>query len=493
MTAVERLAAILRDRGEHCFMVDAETRKALSYRDVVRRACAVAHQLADACFEGPVVGVSLSDPLWYVPTLLGAWSRGLTAAVLDPNLTEGRLERLVRTCGVTHVLSDHDRLHRRLYQEIRVTSPGRAIESIDLDISSMDGRAPALLLFSSGTTGMPKCIPLSLDGINANVASFSRLLGMSTADVFLSASPLWHAHGLYNSLLTALLLGASVVYVGPLNVVNAAGALDVAIEHRATVFHVTPSMLPILTFVGRRKPNLLPPLRHVICGTARLAERDKQEFETLFNMPILQQYGMTEVLFISVNQSCPSTKPHSVGEAIGCEIQIRDDEGTEARPLTPGNIWVKSPSAFGSYFSQPEETRTAYRDGWFQTGDLGWVDNSGALTISGRKKDIIKKGGFHIAPDEIDAVLLQCGEVRESATVGVLDRFQGEEIYSFVVCGEQANEERMKEHCRRNLPRHHVPKQIIMLPALPKTETGKIKKMELAELARQHHLNLVSS
>ena len=377
-------------------------------------------------------------------------------------------------------LNSNSKIQFPIRNKINCGSTDQAqISNFDISIGDDD---PALLLFTSGSTGVPKCVPLSLSNIASNIEDFSRILGISSEDCFLCTSPLWYAHGLYNSLLSALFLGATVVNNGVLNLMNAANAVRIANKHGASIYHLSPSMVQILLLFSKKLKEPFPKFKKIICGTAKLDPELKLKFENAFQTVVTQQYGMTETLFITVNAKKQILCPESVGEPVSCEIRIFDDAMKALPEGSVGEIAVKSKSSFGEYFNQPDESRLSYSNGWFFTGDLGKIDSDGYLTVTGRKKELIKKGGVNINPHEINAVLSGFDGVSDAATVSVPDKIYGEEIYSFV-SGSGLKEDKLHEHCRGGLPKTHLPKRIFILDRLPKTSNGKIAIQELKKLA----------
>jgi acyl-coenzyme A synthetase/AMP-(fatty) acid ligase len=246
-------------------------------------------------------------------------------------------------------------------------------------------------------------------------------------------------------------------------------------------------MISILTFIGKRIQTPLPKPRWIICGTAALNIKEKTLFEKLFNVSITQQYGMTEVLLITVNDDKQEEKPLSVGRAVGCEVIIADDVGNTLPTGRHGNICIKSPSAFGSYFNQPSETAATYKGNCFWTGDIGSLDAEGYLTISGRSKDLIKKGGYNINPNEIDSVVGSIPGIIDSATIGVADPLYGEEVYTFVVEKKPIPEELLIAECKKLLPLSHIPKNIFTIDLLPRTSSGKIRRESLKTLVMREN------
>ncbi len=439
--------------------------------------------------ENIVAGILISSPSMIMPTILACWSKNTIPAILEPQIKYEKFKIIKEITGLQLIVTDQ-KLEDSFSTEKTVNLGDGGSNSIRLQKSSdnfsihIPDDSPALLLFTSGSTGIPKCVPLSLSNIWSNVKRFSEILNIDENNVFLSTSPLFYAHALYNSFLTALLLGTTVIYNGVLNIMNVANAVKLANRHNATVYNLTPSMMQILIMMAGKLKEPFPKFRHIICGTAKLEPDLKKKFETAFNCIVTQQYGMTETLFISVNSGKQIESPESVGIPVACEIRITDDNGTPLQKDQKGDISVKSESSFGSYFKQTEETNTSYIDGWFFTGDEGKIDDDGYLTVTGRKKEIIKKGGYNINPNEINAVLNKFDAISDSATISMPDPVYGEEIYSFVA-GNALSEAIILDFCYERLPKTHIPKKIFIISKIPKTSNGKTDLQELRRLAKE--------
>lgn len=454
----------------------------MTYHDVSLAAARLAGALS--LVKERTVGVAARAPERYLPILLACWRHGVSPAIIDPDSPADKLKIVMDAVKAKSLLAD---------TEIAGPLPGVDVIRLDqlqdsavapegFDYNLDPDTDPALLLFTSGSTGTPKVVPLSLNNIKLNIEAFNGELGVTGDDAFLCASPTHYAHGLYNSLLTAYFLGATVVCSGPMTLMSAANALTLAVKHKVTVFHVTPSMLPILTMVAKRFKGETPRFRWVISGTARLDAKAKADFEAAFNTPLTQQYGMSETLIMAVNADKQDQLPESVGFPVGCVMEIVDADGKPLASGETGEIRVKSPSAFNLYYHQPEETAEAYRDGWFYTGDLGRFVDGRYLMITGRAKDMIKKGGFNINPNEIDAALLSIPGVKAAVTISLPDPLYGEEIYAFCVA-PGLTEIDLRQSRGKVLDDRRWPKRVFVVNELPLTSSGKVDKPKLRTIA----------
>lgn len=454
------------------FIHDISSGNEYSRSEVEARATAIADHLSDMP-TGTALATMVTRPENVMAALLACWSRRLIPAVFEPDVPNRRFQLLNEKLSFATLLTDVE----PAVEFERVTSlsdiPSEITPSKSLNVTPSDD--PALLLFTSGSTGAPKHVPLSLNNIIGNVEALARRLDLTSDDRFLCTSPLHYAHGIFNSLCSAWFLGASVVHGGPLSLFSVAKVLKTAAELEVTVYHATPSMLTIMATAAKRGAFSLPSPRWVISGTDRLPVDLKDRFEKLFDVTVTQQYGMTESLIMTINDEFSRECPGSVGSPMGCEMVVRNPDWTETPLGDVGEITVKSAACFGEYLGQPEETLESFRDGWFRTGDLGRIDERGLLFVTGRAKSMIKKSGFNLNPNEIRDVLLRCPAVTEAVVVGVPDDVYGEEIAALLVLVDQRrfDVEAVRAYCRKELAPVKVPKHIFVTSRIPTNRSGK--------------------
>jgi acyl-CoA synthetase (AMP-forming)/AMP-acid ligase II len=234
-------------------------------------------------------------------------------------------------------------------------------------------------------------------------------------------------------------------------------------------------------YAKKNSENGVPALYKMICGTSFLDANSKKEVEQLYNIEILQQYGMTETLFMTINDQYSSEKPDSVGQVIE-DVIIEICNGNEIqKPGVPGSIRVKSESCFGSYYFGNQENE-AFKNGYFYTGDIGYFDDNKSLFIAGREKDLIKKSGFSISANTISSKISFIEGIDDAYTIGIKDSIVGEEIYSFYISENDFSENDIRLQLKKDIPDKLMPKKIFKIKAFPKTATGKIIKQEMEEI-----------
>jgi long-chain acyl-CoA synthetase len=346
-------------------------------------------------------------------------------------------------------------------------------------VAPLDGNAVAVCLYTSGTTGRPKGAMLTHGNLLSNLLAFNRVLQATETDVFLTVLPLFHAFAATVMFLGPILLGATIVLeprFAPDLVLKAVA------ERRVTLFSGVPTMYAMLAATPRPSWDLSS-WRLCVSGGAALPPLVLEAFEGRYGVPIYEGYGPTECSpVLTVNPPGGIRKIGSVGPAIPeVELRIVDDEDRPQPTGTVGEIVARGPNVMLGYLNRPAETAQALRHGWYHTGDLGRVDEDGYYSIVDRKTDLIIVGGLNVYPREIELVLTQHPAVAESAVIGVPDALRGEVPQALVVLreGVQARSQSLLAWCRQRLAAYKVPRGLRIVPALPKTVTGKVLKSQL--------------
>ena len=336
----------------------------------------------------------------------------------------------------------------------------------------------AVLIYTSGTTGRPKGAMLSHANLLHNVESCRLCLHTLAEDRFAVLLPLFHSYMVTVGILLPLLVGASLVLVKSLHPPR--NALQEIFARRATVL---PAIPPFFRHLVQADVPVPLPLRFCISGSAPLPLPLLQAFEKKFGIPLIEGFGLSEaspvVTFNPLDGTC---KAGSVGLPIpNVEVSVQDETGALLGPDATGEICVRGGNVMLGYWHQPDETAKAFRHGWLLTGDIGCRDADGYYYITDRKKDMLLVNGINVYPREIEEVIHQFPNVKEAAVVGRPDTRRGEIPVAFVVANEGAalDAEALRQFIRSQLADYKVPKQIVLLPALPRNATGKILKTEL--------------
>jgi amino acid adenylation domain-containing protein len=339
----------------------------------------------------------------------------------------------------------------------------------------------AFILLTSGTEARPKMVPLTHANVCLSAHNANKAFALGPRDRLLCVLPLFHAHGLISGLLTALAAGSSVVATSGFDVAAFFGWLT---EFRPTWFTAVPTMHRALLVAAERFKHAGPrcSLRLIRSASSSLAPDVLGGLETLFGACVIECYGMTEAASQIAANPLRQRKPGSVGTSAGPEIAIMDGTGRRLRAGQRGEIALRGRSIARGYDNDPHASIAAFRNGWFFTGDLGYLDRDGYLFIIDRIKDIINRGGQKIAPGEVEEVLLSHPDVMEAVAFSILHKRLGEDVAAAVVLrpGAKIGAPNLRNFARERLARFKVPGLILFVPEIPKRPGGKIARGGLA-------------
>jgi long-chain acyl-CoA synthetase len=344
------------------------------------------------------------------------------------------------------------------------------------------GETAADLLFTTGTTGRRKGVLLSQGNIASAATNINAFIGTSADDLEVVPIPLTHSFGLGRLRCWARIAHHVVLESG---LRNPALVFKRLLDTKATGLAIVPAGVALIRrLVGARFAALGAHLRYVELGSAPLSREDRRFLiATLPTTRICHHYGLTEAsraAFAELHRD--SAKPSSIGRpAPNVEIRVGDEHGRSLPPTQVGELLVRGGMVMQGYWQQPELTRTTFLDGWLRTGDEGWMDDDGDLFLRGRQGDIINVGGLKVAPYEIEQRLCEIPGVRDAACIGAPDPrgVLGQVVKAFVVSDVDPSELDIAERLRRCLPEHELPRLFERVAALPKTESGKLKRAEL--------------
>jgi long-chain acyl-CoA synthetase len=506
----------------------------LSYRELDLQSDALAGALiALGIGQGDRVALIMPNSPQMVISEFGIWKAGAIAVPMNPLYTVNELEHALNECGAetaivltpfyekiktvqtvsrlkrviaTNIKEHLSPVKKLLFTLVKEKKDGHRVKLHHGDhwltdlLAAQSGKTfapialkhddPAIFLFSGGTTGNPKCVVISHQGMvmtGMQIASwFSVILDKGT-DIILLNMPLFHVYAQVG-ILTAALIERYPVALVP-NPRDLDDLLHTIKSLKAAVLPGVPTLFTALINHPKVKSDssLLKSLKLSVSGAAPLMLETKRRFEELTGGRIIDAYSLTESALASVFTPILGTYKHgSVGIPVtDVEIRIVEPEhGLETlRELEIGEIIMRAPQLMTEYWQNPMETALVLRDGWLYTGDLGYLDEDGYLFIVDRKKDVIKPGGFQVWPRDVEEAISVHPAVLEVGVAGVPDPYQGEAVKAWVVLrpGCQLSVDELREHCRKDLAAYKVPKYVEFIGALPKSTVGKVLRRKLVE------------
>jgi acyl-CoA synthetase (AMP-forming)/AMP-acid ligase II len=468
----------------------------ITYGGLRRQVEAVAGALAaSGVGRGDRVGIALPNGLPTIVSFLAASVAG-TAAPLNPGYKEDEFRFYLEDTGARVLL-----LPPNGAEEARRAAGDRVpVLTVEMDAAgtvSLSGVTQkrsieppavddvALILHTSGSTGRPKRVPLTHANLSISAGNVARSYALTSNDVSLCVMPLFHVHGLVASTLATLATGGTVVVPGKFSPLS---FWRVAQDHGVTWYSAVPTLHQLL--LARVEPGSARPagagkLRFIRSCSASLPPQVMHDLEAAFGAPVLEAYGMTEAAHQMASNPLPpgARLPGSVGPGTDVRISIMDAEGRHLPAGERGEVVIQGPNVIRGYENNPEANASSFVDGWFRTGDQGFLDANGYLTLVGRLKELINRGGEKISPRELDEVLLAHPAVAEAVCFGVPHPTWGEEVAAAVVLRSStgATESDLLTYCKDHLAAYKCPKQIHITDAIPRTATGKIQRRVVAE------------
>jgi len=341
----------------------------------------------------------------------------------------------------------------------------------------------SMVLHTSGTTSRPKIVPLSQANLVASATHIGRTLRFTPGDRGLNIMPLFHIHGLIAGILAPLSAGSFVFCTPGFNALKFFAWMD---EAQPTWYTAVPTMhQAILSRAGKNADVIARhPLRFIRSSSSSMPPQVIAELEQVFGAPLIESYGMTEATHQMASNPLPPAvrKPGTVGIAAGPEVAIMGEDGSLLAPGETGEIVIRGPNVTAGYENNPKANAEGWRAGWFRTGDQGVMDADGYVSITGRLKEIINRGGEKVSPREVDEILMDHPAVAQVVCFGMPHPKLGEEVAAAVVLreGQTATERDLQAFVSSRAAEYKVPKKILILDEIPKGATGKLQRIGLA-------------
>jgi acyl-CoA synthetase (AMP-forming)/AMP-acid ligase II len=423
----------------------------------------------------------LPNQMEFAVAMFATWRLGAAVMPINPGLTSKE---------VTHQVVDSE-------TKLIVSGTGetvvQGVPSLPVDKlngGSMHNSAPsddpaalALLIYTSGTTGLPKGVMLDHTNIEAMCEMGRQSLKVTEADHCLLVLPLFHVNGIVVSILTPLSAGGRVTIRKRFDIKTFFDDIE---RLRPTYFSAVPTIYTMLNALPAEVKPDTSSLRYGICGAAPASAELLKSFEARYGFPLVEGYGLSEGTCAStINPIDGVRKPGTVGlPFVGQRIAIADSNGVHLPQGAIGEVLVRGPNVMIGYLGKPEETAKTIVNRWLRTGDTGRIDEDGYLSIVGRLKEMIIRGGENIYPKEIEDALVEFSGVLESAVIGVPDETFGEVVIAYVALRSEftGSLAALDEHCAERLTRYKRPSKINVIDSLPKNAVGKIDKLKLQNL-----------
>jgi acyl-CoA synthetase (AMP-forming)/AMP-acid ligase II len=342
----------------------------------------------------------------------------------------------------------------------------------------------SMVLHTSGTTSRPKIVPLSQGNLAASASNIRNTLQFGPTDCGLNIMPLFHIHGLIAGVLAPLAAGSQVFCTPGFNALKFFAWMD---EAQPTWYTAVPTMHQAIVSRAPKNAEIIArhPLRFLRSSSSSMPPQVIQELEAIFHAPLIEAYGMTEATHQMASNPLPPAvrKPGTVGLAAGPEIAIMAGDGRLLPRGETGEIVIRGANVTAGYENNPKANEEGFRDGWFRTGDQGVMDADGYISITGRLKEIINRGGEKISPREVDEILMDHPAVAQVVCFGMPHPKLGEEVAAVVVLreGQQASERELQAFVAGRAADFKVPKKILFMDEIPKGATGKLQRIGLAQ------------
>jgi O-succinylbenzoate-CoA ligase len=474
------------------FLFSEADKRQFTYEEFVHAVGRAAGMLAShGVGKGDVVSLLLPNSVEYVIAYFACWRLGALAGPVNGHLKAQEIDYVLSNSESKLMLVNSEFLSkvesipvpRVVFDDEGEASHGFEGQSTD-DLTSGD---EAIIIYTSGTTGKPKGCLLTHGNVIANARQISQWLGFTEADRLLTMMPLFHMNAVSVTTMSALYAGASTVVSQKF---TASRFWNIISDYQITSFGSVATMLSMLLSTY---PDGVPAglktdqLRFAMCGSAPVPAEVLRRFEETFNCLVIEGYGLSESTCRSTfNPPDERRRPGSCGQPIGNEMRVVDEDDQDVPDGELGEIVLRGENILKGYFKNETATATAFRNGWFHTGDIGYRDADGFYYIVDRKSDMIIRGGENIYPREIDEVLYQHPRIAAAAVIGVPDELYGEDVAAVVVLKPDAtvSEQEVIEFCKARLADYKCPKTVRFVADIPKGPTGKLLKRELAQMFR---------
>jgi long-chain acyl-CoA synthetase len=510
MTIRETILNVVARRERHVFLVDANTGREVTYGQFHNQASALAVELrARGVRKCDRIGVMLPNCCELAVLYFACIYLGAVIIPINPALSKSEVQFILASCKPALVVTNiaHAESVRAFHPNVIAlltaheaisdsNAPGKirigALEEAGnfIPLETTDAEDLVVIMYTSGTSSKPKGLAHKLGRMFRNAAAFASARGIDQDSRFYLTLSMAYMGGFYNLLILPFLCGASVVVDHVFDARSSLHFWEKAKNNQINTLWMAPTVLSILLRMDRGRTGeefCRGSVRHAFVGFAPLPLKVKDEFEARYGVRLIENYGLSETLFVTARSQTILNRHGYVGEALpGVALRIANDDGEPASTGMDGEVQILTPDLMAGYLDADGRLLEADAAVWFSTGDVGRLDGDSSLSITGRKKDIIIRGGVNISPAAIEEELIRVAGISEVAVVSIPHELYGEDIIAVLKLEAGVELESILNlviaHAKCNLAQHQQPARYIAIDELPRTANGKIQKSRIREL-----------
>lgn len=442
---------------------------------------------------GDKVGLFSRNSAEYIYSYMAIASLGAVVVPINFQLSARETAYIIQDADIKHLItmekielatelerySYASQVKQYIISELNeITSKAEFIAAPEID-DNFDDEQPCVIIYTSGTTGNPKGAVLTHKNLISDIKALAEILPVNNHDNILCVLPMYHCFAWTCAVLNPLLCGASITI---LEAFAPKETLATIKDYKVTIVYGVP---PIYNFLSRAgNVEDLSSVKLFISGGASLPEKISEQFYQKYGKHIVEGYGLSEASPVVTLNPLNKTKPCSIGKTLpGIEAKIVNNRGEKMPIGEVGELVVRGPNVMKEYFKLPIDTARTLKDGWLHTGDLAYQDSEGYIFIVDRLKDMIITNGENIYPREIEELLYAYPGITEVAVIGVPDKVRGQAVCAYIVMadGVEFDKKALKEYLHANLAAYKIPREFVLVDALPKNQTGKIMKRILRQ------------
>ncbi|HUO24173.1 MAG TPA: class I adenylate-forming enzyme family protein [Candidatus Aquilonibacter sp.] len=512
MTIRETVMDVIERHSDVTFLIDAETRREITYGEFHVRACALAGELRGMGLrKGDRVGVMMPNSCELAVLYFGCMYLGAVIVPINRALSKSEVHFILSSCKPALVVADPScsdavkAMHSSVVQLSSETSHLEAVEPAARAIETPEAglfvpfteSTPddlVLIMYTSGTTAKPKGLAHRIGSMFRNAMAFAKTKRIDRETRFYLTLSMAYMGGFYNLLVLPFLCGASVVVDRVFDARSSLHFWEKARSNGVNALWFAPTVMSILLRMDRGRVGeefCRSSVRHAFVGFAPLPVKVKHEFEDRYGVRVIENYGLSETLFVTARSSnVRDAGSGYVGEPLpGIQLRIVNSEEESVPPCESGEVQILTPDLMAGYLDNLGNLVGIDSSTWFATGDVGHLDATGSLFITGRKKDLIIRGGVNVSPASIEEVLVQASGVADAAVVSIPHELYGEDVVAVLKLEFGVELESILpaliSHAKQNLAQHQQPARYMAIDEFPRTSSGKVQKARIRELVAE--------